>query len=113
MQDDLRRVVLPRPPERLGQFMSRLFRAQLEEEQKLLFDSDRARLTAAGPRRTPPRATPPESAATVPDLNASAGGTQLLSSAADPGKAFARPAAARSPAPSRPDRAGDTPIPPG
>jgi len=33
MQDDLRRVVLPRPPERLGQFMSRLFRAQLEEEQ--------------------------------------------------------------------------------
>src|SRR5439155_1711265 len=56
MQDDLRRVVLPSPPERLGQFMSRLFRAQLEEEQKLMFDSDRARLTGAGPRRTPPRA---------------------------------------------------------
>ena len=108
MQDDLRRVVLPRPPERLGQFMGRLFRAQLEEEQKLLFDSDRARLTGAGPRRTPPRATPPESVATVPDLAASAGGTQLLPSAADRGKAFSRPAAARSPSPSRRDGAGDT-----
>jgi eukaryotic-like serine/threonine-protein kinase len=106
MQDDLRRVVLPRPPERLGQFISRLFRAQLEEEQKLLFDSDRARLTGAGPRRTPPRATP-ESAATVPDLQAS-GGTQLLPSAADRGKGLASPAAVRSPAPSRPDGAGDT-----
>src|SRR5437016_10949207 len=108
MQDDLRRVVLQRPPERLGQFMGRLFRAQLEEEQKLLFDSDRARLTGAGPRRTPPRATPPESVATVPDLAASAGGTQLLPSAADRGKAFSRPAAARSPAPSRRDGAGET-----
>jgi len=102
MQDDLRRVVLPRPPERLGQFMSRLFRAQLEEEQKLMFDSDRARLTGAGPRRTPPRATPPESAATVPDLAASAGGTQFLPNAADRGKAFAKSAAVR------PDGAGDT-----
>ena len=75
---------------------------------KLLFDSDRARLTGAGPRRTPPRATPPESVATVPDLAASAGGTQLLPSAADRGKAFSRPAAARSPSPSRRDGAGDT-----
>src|SRR5438876_6792842 len=102
MLDDLRRVVLPRPPERLGQFMSRLFRAQLEEEQKLMVDSDRARLTGAGPRRTPPRATPPESAATVPDLAASAGGTQFLPNAPDRGKAFAKSAAVR------PDGAGDT-----
>src|SRR5438552_12520678 len=79
MHDDLRRVVLPRPPERLGQFMSRLFRVQLEEEQKLLFNSDRARLTGAGPRRTPPRATPPSaSVLPVPDLSAEGGGTQLL-----------------------------------
>src|SRR5438874_7297392 len=102
MQDDLRRVVLPRPPERLGQFMSRLFRAQLEEEQKLMFDSDRARLTGAGPRRTPPRATPPESAATVPDMAASAGGTQFLPNAADRGNALAQAAAGG------PDEAGDT-----
>jgi predicted Ser/Thr protein kinase len=108
MQDDLRRVVLARPPERLGQFMSRLFRAQLEEEQKLLFDSDRARLTGAGPRRTPPRATPPHAVATVPDLPASAGGTQLLPGGADRAKALARAAPGRSPAQSRPAGAGDT-----
>jgi eukaryotic-like serine/threonine-protein kinase len=107
MQDDLRRVVLPRPPERLGQFMCRLFRAQLEEEQKLLFDSDRARLTGAGPRRTAPRATP-ESAATVPDLVASAGGRQPLPSAIDGGNAVARAGSARPPMPSRRDGAGDT-----
>ncbi len=82
--------------------------AKDRDRRKLLFDSDRARLTGAGPRRTPPRATPPESVATVPDLAASAGGTQLLPSAADRGKAFSRPAAARSPAPSRRDGAGDT-----
>src|SRR2546421_7090783 len=59
MHDDLRRVMLPRPPERLSQFMCRIFRTQLEEEQKLLFDSDPARLTGAGPRRTPPARPPP------------------------------------------------------
>src|ERR1700682_1038516 len=88
MQDDLRRIVLPRPAERLGPFMSRLFRAQLEEEQKLLMDSDRARLTGNGPKRTPPRASqspgPGASApvATMPDLSAVEGGTQLLPKAA-------------------------------
>src|SRR5439155_26660522 len=71
---------------------------------KLLFNSDRARLTGAGPRRTPPRATPPESAATLPDLAASAGGTQFLPNAADRGNALAKSAAVR------PDEAGDTPI---
>src|SRR3954466_10198062 len=58
MQDDLRRVVVARPPERLGQFMARLFRTQLEEEQKLLMDSDQHRLAGATPRKTPSRAAP-------------------------------------------------------
>src|SRR5207248_774213 len=112
MQDDLRRVILPRPAERLGPFMSRLFRAQLEEEQKLLFDSDRARLGAGGQRRTPPRATPPSaSVVTVPDLSAEGGGTQLLPGAAARGKAPpSRPGMAAKSArpPMRPDGAGDT-----
>ena len=31
MQDDLRRIVLPRSPERVGQFVSRLFRVELDD----------------------------------------------------------------------------------
>jgi serine/threonine protein kinase len=117
MQDDLRRVVLPRPAERLGPFMSRLFRAQLEEEQKLLMDSDRARLTGNGPKRTPPSAGPgaPAPVATMPDLSAVEGGTQLLPKAAARANApsadrAARPAG-RPPPPAAPNRlagAGDT-----
>ena len=110
MQDDLRRIVLPRPPERLGPFISRLFRAHLEEEQKLLFDSDRARL--GGGRRTPERATPSSaSVVTVPDLSREGGGTQLLPGAAARAKAPpSRPGMAAKPRhpPMRPDGAGDT-----
>src|SRR5207244_12512272 len=58
MQDDLRRVVLPRPPERLGQFMQRIFRQQVEEEQKMLsMDSDSMKLTG-GQKRTPTNPAP-------------------------------------------------------
>jgi serine/threonine protein kinase len=115
MQDDLRRVVLPRPAERLGQFMSRLFRAQFEEEQKLLMDSDRARL--AGPGRTPSGAaqTPPRSSATtvpvatMPDLSAVGGGTQLLPNALARGKGPLSPSLPKRPSPPRRgDGAGDT-----
>jgi serine/threonine protein kinase len=113
MQDDLRRVVLPRPAERLGQFMSRLFRAQFEEEQKLLMDSDRARLAGPGPVRTPPGAaqTPPRSPAstvpiaTMPDLSAVGGGTQLLPNALARGKGPLVPSV--PPRPSSPARRGD------
>jgi serine/threonine protein kinase len=114
MQDDLRRIVLPRPAERLGPFISRLFRAHLEEEQRLLFDSDRARLGAGGARRTPPRATPPSaSVVTVPDLSAEGGGTQLLPGAAARAKAPpSRPGtpgkAGRPPPTKRPEGSGDT-----
>ena len=107
MQDDLRRVVLPRPPERLGPFVSRLFRAQLEEEQQLLVDSDKRMVGSA--RRTPPRATPskPSGASTVPDAPApeDGGGTLLL-----PNAKAAKAAAAQKPA--TPPRPAATPRPP-
>jgi serine/threonine protein kinase len=118
MQDDLRRVVLPRAAERLGQFMSRLFRAQFEEEQKLLMDSDRARIASPGPARTPPGAaqTPPRSSAstvpiaTMPDLSAVGGGTQLLPNALARAKGPVSPSVpARPSSPQgRGDGAGDT-----
>ena len=74
MQDDLRRIVVPPSPERLGQFMSRLFRAQLEEEQKILKDTDSARVTsAAAVKKTPAKAV----AAAHPEDNA----TMMLPSA--------------------------------
>jgi serine/threonine-protein kinase len=128
MQDDLRRVVVPRPAERLGPFMSRIFRAQLEEEQQLLVDSDKARLMGGGAaRRTPPKATPTRapassSATTVPDGGPAedGGGTLLLpnakaakAAAPPPSKpAPAPPPPARAPAPvqapAQPEEAGDT-----
>src|SRR3954468_3177572 len=81
MQDDLRRVVLPRPPERLGQVMQRIFRAQVEEEQKMLMDSDSMKLTSSGPKKTPSRPQPsqntprPGPAAAEPQES---GATQML-----------------------------------
>jgi len=113
MQDDLRRIVLPRSSERLGQFMSRLFRQQLEEEQKILMDTDAARLMNAGARaRTPARGATP---ALAEDAS---GGTMILGpqpvkKQATPPKptpaAGARPAPRPPPpAPKRPLGAGDT-----
>ncbi len=107
MQDDLRRIVLPPSPERLGQFMSRLFRQQLEEDQKLLKDTDAARVTAAAKAggRTP--AKPVAAPAPAEPENA----TMMLPSAKAPQKA-AKPAprpAPRAPAPPpKKTGAGDT-----
>src|SRR5947209_5029241 len=123
MMDDLRRVVLPRPPERLSQLMQRIFRAQVEEEQKMLMDSDQLRLSSSGPKKTParPAHTPPKPSAmhqTQPDEPE--GGTQMLPQAATrkpavtPSKAApARPAPrppppAAPPARKAPQGAGDT-----
>ena len=85
MQDDLRRVILPRPNERLAQVMQRLFRTQLEEEQKILMDTDQRRLVAAAAaaKKTPskPVATParPQPARqTQPESQAPDGSTMLL-----------------------------------
>jgi serine/threonine-protein kinase len=129
MQDDLRRIVLPRPPERLGQFMARIFRQQLEEEQKLLMDSDSMKLATPGPKRTPPKGapahTPPKPAAwpasTTPEGEAPAGSTMMLPSApprrpqitpskVPPAGAAARPASRPAPAAQmiKPQGAGDT-----
>jgi serine/threonine-protein kinase len=117
MQDDLRRVILPKPAERLGPFMCRLFRAQLEEEQQLLIDSDKAKVMGGPPKRTPPRATPPRpsgpaSIATLPDLSGEAGGaggTLLLPNAKAAKVAMVpqKPADASPPA-AAPESAGDT-----
>ncbi len=113
MQDDLRRVVVPRPPERLGQFMARLFRAQLEEEQKLLMDSDQRRIAGNTPKRTPPRAAPTPTLPTAPAPGADTGqgSTMMLSGVPARAKPVTppKPASARpAPVAKRPAGAGDT-----
>lgn len=114
MQDDLRRVVVPRPAERLGPFMCRLFRAQLEEEQQLLIDSDKAKVMGSPPKRTPPRATPPRPSgpapiATLPDLSGEGGGggTLLLPNAKAKAAGIPQRPAEQRP-PQAPDSPGDT-----
>ena len=125
MMDDLRRVVLPRPAERVAQLMQRIFRAQVEEEQKMLMDSDSMKLTGSGPKRTPSKASPahtlqrPSNTLTMPEGPAPEGATLMLPGtpvrkpAATPSKpapaAAARPPPrAPPPAPSTKQGAGDT-----
>jgi serine/threonine protein kinase len=59
MQEDLRRIVLPRSSERLTGYLARLFRTGIEERQKAAVDSDSWKIT--GSRNAP--ATPPSTAA--------------------------------------------------
>jgi len=104
-------VVVPRPPERLGPFMSRLFRAQLEEEQKMLMDSDRHRVAGALPPKTPSRATQTPVASpsmgTVPEMAVpESPSTMLMPAAAPRGKPATPPKP--SPTAKRPPGAGDT-----
>jgi serine/threonine protein kinase len=107
MQDDLRRIMLPPSPERLGVFMSRIFRQQLEEDQKLLKDTDAARVTAAAKAggRTPAKAVP------VPQQQEPENATMMLAPKPSP-KAAPKPAprpAPRAPAPPpKKQGAGDT-----
>ena len=121
MMDDLRRVVLPRPTERVAQLMQRIFRAQVEEEQKMLMDSDSMKLTGSGPKRTPSKAAPahtpsrPAAVTTQPEVE---GGTQMLPQAATrkPAVTPSKAAPASRPAPrppppaaaKKPQGAGDT-----
>ena len=66
MQDDLRRIVVPRSPERVGQCVSRLFRNELEAEQKVLLETDSSRVSqAAKLGRTPARPAPARGPATT------------------------------------------------
>jgi eukaryotic-like serine/threonine-protein kinase len=61
MQEDLRRIVLPRAPERLTGFLARLFRSGVEEGQRAAVDSDSWKIT--GSRNAP--ATPPSTSAAL------------------------------------------------
>src|SRR5438477_2677096 len=123
MMDDLRRVTLPRPQERVAQFMQRIFRAQVEEEQKMLMDSDSMKLTGSGPKKTPTKPSPahtPAKAAHATTHAEGEGGTQMLpgAPARKPAHTPPRPAPAagarpapRPPppaAPKKPGGAGDT-----
>jgi serine/threonine protein kinase len=119
MQDDLRRVVLPRPPERLGQFMARIFRQQLEEEQKMLMDSDSMKLSGGAQKRTPSKPVPAHTPSRATPARSSpaespAGGTLVLPPSAGPARKPAppsTPAPRRAPPPAPPPRqqgAGDT-----
>jgi serine/threonine protein kinase len=111
MLDDLRRIVLPRSPERLSQLMARLFRQQLEEEQRILLDTDGGRaLGTAKPSavRTPARPAPTP----VADVG---GGTLILnpSVAVAPKRVPTTPPQPGAPAgakrPTTPPRAVDPP----
>jgi predicted Ser/Thr protein kinase len=108
MLDDLRRIVLPRSPERLGQLMARLFRAQLEEEQRILLDTDGGR--ALGVARPSAARTPSRPAQTPVAKPEEAGGTLILNPpAAAAAKKPATPAQPSAPAaakrPTTPPRA--------
>src|SRR5712691_11395940 len=115
MLDDLRRIVVPRSPERLSQLMGRLFRQHLEEEQRILLDTDGGR--AAGTARpsagrTPSRPAPTPVAKPEPD-----GGTMILNPSAAAPKRPATPPQPSAPAgakrPTTPPRAVAAPKPPG
>ncbi len=82
MLDDLRRIVVPRSPERLGQLMGRLFRQQLEEEQRLLLDTDGGRAAPGGSPRPSSVRTPARPAPTPVSKAESDGGTLILNPAA-------------------------------
>jgi hypothetical protein len=81
MLDDLRRIVVPRSPERLGQLMARLFRQQLDAEQQLLGDPD------AAARSTPARPSPTP----IAKVQQPEGGTQILNPPAPPPKKVEEP----------------------
>jgi serine/threonine protein kinase len=65
MQEDLRRIVLPRAPERLSAFLARLFRPGQGGEQKPVRDSDSWKITGSRSPSTPPSRTALEAAAAI------------------------------------------------
>src|SRR4051812_39821345 len=98
MQEDLRRIVLPRAPERLSAFLARLFRSPGSGEEKGLRDSDSWKIT--GSRNAP--STPPKSPAFAASVDASDSPTVLVSSPPkrDPGaRGTARPSPRPPPPP--------------
>ena len=114
MLDDLRRIVVPRAPERLSQLMGRLFRQQLEEEQRILLDTESGR--ASGMARPSSGRTPSRAAPTPVAKPEAEGGTLILGpSAAAAAKKPATPAQPSVPAgakrPTTPPRAVAAPKP--
>ena len=113
MMDDLRRIVLPRPAERLAQLMARLFRQQLDADQQLLVDPD------AHSARTPSRPSPTP----IAKVQQAEGGTMILNPAAPATPAKAQqpeggtvilgpvPAAKKPATPARPAQAARPAIP--
>jgi serine/threonine protein kinase len=73
MSEDLKSVVVPPSSEKLGQFVGRLFRSSLEEEQKLMQETGAARL--------PPRQQQSNPGARIPQFSAAdeeRGGTLVI-----------------------------------
>jgi len=115
MLDDLRRIVVPRSPERLSQLMGRLFRQHLEEEQRILLDTDGGRAPGTArpsAARTPARPAPTPVVKPEPD-----GGTLILNPSAAAAKKPTTPPQASAPAgakrPTTPPRAMAAPKPVG
>jgi serine/threonine protein kinase len=99
MQEDLRRIVLPRAPERLSAFLARLFRSLENGEAKGLRDSDSWKIT--GSRNAP--STPPKSPALAASADVSDNSQTVLVSSLpkkDPGaRGTARPSPRPPPPP--------------
>jgi len=102
MQEDLRRIVLPRASERLTGFLARLFRPGVEDGQRAAVDSDSWKIT--GSRNAP--ATPPStsSALAAPGGDSATSPTLLVSYPVgeDPGTRIATPRPSPRPPPPPP-----------
>jgi len=99
MQEDLRRIVLPRGSERLTGFLARLYRSGVEGGRALV-DSDSLKITGSRAPATPPST----SAALSPAADSATSPTLLVSAPArkDPGARIATPRPSPRPPPPPP-----------
>ena len=104
MQEDLRRIVLPRASERMTGFLTRLFRSPVEDGNRPPVDSDSLKIT--GSRNAP--ATPPStsSALAAPGGDSATSPTLLVSYPVgkDPGTRIATPRPSPRPPPPPPKK---------
>src|SRR5256885_4093503 len=109
MQEDLRRVVLPRATERLTGFLARLCRTGGEQGLRGLVDSDSWKIT--GSRSVP--ATPTSTAAAAPPGDSATSPTVLVSPPLrkDPGAGTATPRPSPRPPPPPPRKPAAVEIP--
>src|SRR4051812_11239162 len=102
MQEDLRRIVLPRASERLAGFLARLFRSSIEDRHRPVVDSDSWKITAS---RNAPSTPPSTSTAAAALPGDSATSPTLLVSAPlpkEPGPRIATPRPSPPPPPPPP-----------